>query len=348
MAPHMNFRPTPSKTYQLTHAVNVGKSGGALQGSWDVPSAHSIDRTSSQKSVTDQFEAATTIQRIARGHGTRDVVFKPGATHKEVAEYMKAHQPQATAPGMASGNFDDRDKYAVSPYGMGYDFVNNPHDQFGSNKGFNQSTTSAMSDPKPTPQMRVKSGYTGHVPKGRDHIGSTYRTHDNRGSAGKTMVPIPTKDAAPPNDEYLAKMKRNMTYYAGQSKTFYGRMDAHNDTQQNDGGALNLSDFGQSVSDTSTVKVPDRITKLMEHEDMKGPDGTMATADIGDEHDSKYLKGGQNPMAGYTGHVPRAKEVIGSTVYGPTIGISYHGPAMEADPAGFVRPSSPNKVAECP
>ena len=348
MPPSMNFRPSPSKTYQLTHSVHVGKSGGALQGSWDVPSAHSIDRTSSQKSVTDQMEAATAIQRVARGHGTRDVIFKPGSTHGEIAEYMKSHQPQTTAPGLSTGNFEDRDKYAVSPYGMGYDFVNNPHDQFGSNKSFNQSTTSAMSDPKPTAQMRVKSGYTGHVPKGRDHIGSTYRTHDNRGSAGKTMVPIPTKDAAPPNDEYLAKMKRNMTYYSGQSKTFYGRMDAHNDTAQNDGGAENLSDFSNTVSDMSTVKVPDRIVKLMEYEDSKGPDGTPGTADIGDEHDSKYLKGGQNPIAGYTGHVPRAKEVIGSTFYGPTIGNSYHGPAMVDDPMGFVRPSSPNKVADCP
>ena len=76
--------------------------------------------------------------------------------------------------------------------------------------------------------------------------------------------------------------------------------------------------------------------------------GTPGTADIGDEHDSKYLKGGQNPIAGYTGHVPRAKEVIGSTFYGPTIGNSYHGPAMVDDPMGFVRPSSPNKVADCP
>ena len=347
MPPTMNFRPTPSKTYEITHAVHVGKSGGALQGSWDVPSAHSIDRTSAQKSVTDQMEAATTIQRIARGHGTRDVVYKPDSSVNEIADYMRSHSSATTAPGAAVATFEERDMYAVSPYGLGYDFVNNPHDQFGSNKFFNQSTTSAMADPKPTAQMRVKSGYTGHVPKGRDHIGSTYRTHDNRGSAGKTMVPIPTKDDSAPNDEYLAKMKRNMTYLAGQSRVFQGRMDAHNDTAENDGnlgGGQAASDFANSWSETSTVKVPARIGKLMELEDSKGPDGTVATAAIGDEHDQKYVQGGANRMAGYTGHVPRAKEVIGSTVYGPTVGTSYHGPAMTDDPIGFVRPEARGRL----
>merc|ERR1719440_1300580 len=121
-------------------------------------------------------------------------------------------------------SFELRDRYAQPPMGNGYNFVNNPHDQFGSTLGFNESKTSALADPKPTAQMRVKSGYTGHVPKGRDHIGSTYRMHDNRGTAGKTMVPIPHHDISAPNDEYLAKMKRNLTYFAGQSAVFQGRM----------------------------------------------------------------------------------------------------------------------------
>ena len=43
-----------------------------------------------------------------------------------------------------------------------------------------------------------------------------------------------------------------------------------------------------------------------------------------------------------------AREVIGSTYNGPTLGNNYHGPAMEADPMGFVPPSSPNKFSECP
>ena len=111
---------------------------------------------------------------------------------------MKAAlSPPKSPPGRAPkgpGAFEMKDAYAVSPYGEGYGFVNNQHDQFGSTAGFNESKTSDMADPKPTAQMRVKSGYTGHVPKGRDHIGSTYRTHDNRGTAGKTMVPIPHKN----------------------------------------------------------------------------------------------------------------------------------------------------------
>jgi len=191
--------------------------------------------------------------------------------------------------------------------------------------------------------MRVKSGYTGHVPKGRDHIGSTYRTHDNRGSAGKTMVPIPTRNTDPPNDEYLAKMKRNMTYFQGQSAVFQGRMDAHSEI---DGSRS----FVDAHSGKSTVKIPERIEKLMEHEDMKGPDGTVATAEIGDLHDDKYIKGAgkdKNPMAGYTGHVPRAQEVIGSSFYGPTEGNAHQGPAFPPA-SGFVRPSSPNKFSECP
>lgn len=136
-----------------------------------------------------------------------------------------------------------------------------------------------------------------------------------------------------------------------------------------------------------------RVAQLLSYEDQKGPDGTVATADIGDLHDAKYIKGtgAPNPMSGYTGHVriltnalphagltrdahvpyaqpfrrqrrhtdlvlpfsrvrqmPRAREVIASSFYGPTAGPSYHGPAMEPDPMGFVLPSSPNKVADCP
>ena len=238
-----------------------------------------------------------------------------------------------------SNPFEFRNAYAVSPYGEGYAFVNNKHEQFGSTSAFNGSKTSQLSDPKPTAQMRVKSGYTGHVPKGRDHIGSTYCMHDNRGTAGKTMVPIPHHNIDPPNDEYLAKMKRNLTYFSGQSAVFQGRMT----------GGSGIS-FDDSTAGPSTVKVPDRIEKLLEHEDAKGPDGTIATASIGDEHDGKYIKGtgAPNAMVGYTGHVPRAYEVVGSSHTGPTIGASYHGPAMSADPMGFVRPSSPNKSSECP
>ena len=349
-SPPKKFSPTPSQTHALTHAVGVGKAGagGALEGSWDVPSVKSIDRTSSQHSVTDKIEAARSIQKITRGHETRNVA--AGATIYDLADYKKHLSPTKSPPGRAPTGpdaFTIKDAYAESPYGEGYAFVNNPHDQFGSTAGFNESKTSAMADPKPTAQMRVKSGYTGHVPKARDHIGSTVRMHDNRGSAGKTMVPIPHRNIDPPDDEYLAKMKRNLTYFAGQSAVFQGRMDSHTDDGSPEIGG---DGFGDKTDGKSTVKIPDRIEKLLSYEDSKGPDGTVATASIGDEHDDKYIKGtgAANPMAGYTGHVPRAREVIGSTFNGPTVGPSYHGPAMTPDPMGFVLPSSPNKVADCP
>jgi len=347
MPPSCNFR-SPAKTYATSHAVAVNQSGagGAIQGSWDVPSAHSIDRTAAQVSVTDQFDAATKIQQQARGYGARSKLapevakLAPGHNIYDLASYNKLLNPVGPSPvGRAGNSFELRDQYAMSPYGQGYDFVNNRHDQFGSTEGFNESVTSALADPKPTAQMRVKSGYTGHVPKGRDHIGSTYRMHDNRGTAGKTMVPIPNKSIQPPTDEYLAKMKRNMTYFAGHSAIFQGRMD---DGRDGHGG------FGDAWT-KSTVKVPERIVKAMEHEDMKGPDGTIATS-TGDEQDDKYIKdaGAPNPMAGYTGHVPRAQEVIGTTIYGPTEGNAHRGPCFPMDPSGFVRPSSPNKWSECP
>ncbi len=39
-------------------------------------------------------------------------------------------------------------------------------------------------------------------------------------------------------------------------------------------GCLIWQGFGDSTSGKSTVKIPDRSEKLLEHEDMKGPDGT--------------------------------------------------------------------------
>ena len=326
MPPSMKFSPTPAQVSHLTHSVHVGKSGGALQGSWDVPSAHSIDRTSSQFSVTDQFEAATMIQKAARGQVTRQhdpssAHFVPGeSTIYDLSAQLRAtgNSPTRVQPGKPSESFEARDAYAVSPYGEGYTFVNNRHDQFGSTDGFNESKTSSMADPKPTAQMRVKSGYTGHVPHGRDHIGSTYRMHDNRGTAGKTMVPIPHQDIAPPMDEVLAKSKRNLTYISGL---------AHVDTIA-------------SATNAATINVPTRVQKIMEDPNyyVKG----------GEQLHLKKYPDAKNPMTGYTGHVPFARDVVGTTFYGPTEGNSHHGPAMPPDPAGFVRATNPNKFSESP
>ena len=322
---------TPKEIHALTRSVQITSAGtgGALLNNWSVPSAKLIDRTTGQYSVADKLEAA-------RKHGFVVSSAEDLATLQSGVAPVPVSAPPGRAPSGPDA-FAMRDAFAEYQHEEGYAFVNNKHEQFGSQAGFNESKTSAFSDPKPTTQMRVKSGYTGLVPHGREHIGSTYRSHDNRGSAGKTMVPIPHRNIDPPNDEYLAKMKRNLTYFAGQSAVFQGRMTSHEGS------------FVDSTAGPSSVKVSERIEKLLEHEDAKGPDGTMATASIGDEHDAKYIKGtgAMNAMVGYTGHVPRAYEVIASSHTGPTIGASHHGPAMEPDPMGFVPPSNPNKVADC-
>jgi len=228
-------------------------------------------------------------------------------------------QGKTSQPGKASNSFELRDAYATSPYGQGYGFVNNRHDQFGSTDGFNESKTSSLADPKIHPQMRVKSGYTGHVPHARDHVGSTYRMHDNRGSAGKTMVPIPHQDISPPNDEMLAKAKRNLTYHAG----------------------LAHVDVIAGHENVSTINVPTRIQKIF----CEDPAYTIKG---GENFTPKAYNEGANPMVGYTGHTPFARDIVGTNYYGPTEGNNWHGPAMPPDPAGFVRASSPNKFAECP
>ena len=93
-SPPKKFSPTPAQAYAVTHAVSTNKAGagGALQGSWDVPSAHSIDRTSSQFSITDQFDAATKIQRVARGKEDRSAVMM-SATHADLAAYKQRLSP---------------------------------------------------------------------------------------------------------------------------------------------------------------------------------------------------------------------------------------------------------------
>ena len=158
MPPTMKF--SPQKTHEITHAVTVGKggSGGARQGSWDVPSAHSLDRTAAQISVMDQFDAATTIQQHSRGMVDRGKVgevvrqLAPGE-HTIYDLSAQIHQGKTSQPGKASNSFELRDAYATSPYGQGYGFVNNRHDQFGSTDGFNESKTSALADPKIHPQV---------------------------------------------------------------------------------------------------------------------------------------------------------------------------------------------------
>ena len=157
------------------------------------------------------------------------------------------------------------------------------------------------------------------MPHGRDHIGSTYRMHDNRGSAGKTMVPIPSKDISAPNDEYLAKMKRNLTYHQGLSGV--------------------MKHAGQD--NVSSMKVPERVSQLLSDKSYE------VQGDATNFAKGKFATS-SNVMAGYTGHVPQARDVIGTTFYGPTVGNFHHGPSMPDDPRGFVKPSGPNKFSDCP
>ena len=225
-------------------------------------------------------------------------------------------------------------------------------------------------------QMRVKSGYTGHVPHARDHVGSTYRMHDNRGSAGKTMVPIPHQDISPPNDEMLAKAKRNLTYHAGLAHVDViaghenvstinvsaphqhehllrgsprcppppaSRLGTHHPLAYPPSRPLPLPPTLSHPSSTPRLRpqVPTRIQKIF----CEDPAYTIKG---GENFTPKAYNEGANPMVGYTGHTPFARDIVGTNYYGPTEGNNWHGPAMPPDPAGFVRASSPNKFAECP
>jgi len=192
-----------------------------------------------------------------------------------------------------------------------------------------RSTTAQMSDPPPPRQLRVKSGYTGHVPHGRDYIGGNYRSHDNRGTAGKESVPVIHMD--PTTGKYPVETKyKNYIYGAEASKLQYH--DVFNAKPQGD----HQHEYGAKT----TAPVPMRVEKVLSGDarDMTDEDNLASTLDMDGE--------GQWVMAGYTGHVPKAREVYGTSYYGPPEGPSYHGPYYESDK--YYAPGATNKESVCP
>ena len=98
-------------------------------------------------------------------------------------------------------------------------------------------------------------------------------------------------------------------------------------------------EYGKAVA--GKAKVPARIEKVLS--------GDTSFVDSGHPADEWLsMSAGAVPWlsCGYTGHAPKAKEVIGTTFRGPPEGPAFPGPAM---PAGeYHAPCSYNKVAIAP
>ena len=234
-------------------------------------------------------------------------------------------------------------------------------------------TTSKMRDPPPPKDMRVKSGYTGHVPnvrcflpppptkhlnmvmqslrlavsvcrliyvpsQGRDYIGGSYKAHDNRGTASKHTVPVIHANRAGnypiPTKPVVPRPEARMLYH-----------DPFN--------AKAAGDHQHEYGFPTTAPVPIRIEKVLSGDASDITDEMNATL-MADETDTKQLHGGQRDMgglgtwvmAGYTGHVPKGREVYGTSYYGPPEGPSYHGPFYASD--AYAQPGAPNKESICP
>lgn len=175
------------------------------------------------------------------------------------------------------------------------------------------SVSSMMHDLSSPSTMRVKSGYEGHVPRSRDFIGGSYRTMENRGVPGRDPVRGPISRLPPgihvPRPEMRSAGQASRSMYHDPFTTGAGDMQ---------------HEYGQPTS----APVPARIQKVLSG-DRRDVDSS-----------TDWL------MVGYTGHAPKAKEVIGTNYFGPPEGPAYHGPAMPS--SKYHQPMSYNKVAIAP
>lgn len=183
------------------------------------------------------------------------------------------------------------------------------------------SKTSKMNDPPPPNALRVKSGYTGHVPHGRDFIGGSYKHHDNRGTSTKHRVPVVTSDGKGRIDKSPPK--------AG-----LAALMCHDPFSSKPG------DIQHDYGVTTTAPVAARVEKVLagDHSDISDDANREAA------HDTDGA--GQWIMSGYTGHVPKSREVYATSFYGPPEGPSYHGPYYASDK--YTQPMSPNKESISP
>lgn len=143
------------------------------------------------------------------------------------------------------------------------------------------SKTSKMNDPGPPRKMRVKSGYTGHVPHGRDYIGGSYKAHDNRGTASKEDVPILHVDGSGGYPIPVVPKKSNM------SKLIYSQ-DPH---------SSKAGDLQHDYGVTTTAPVAARVEKVLSGDTSDMSDAENRTSAFDQEGAGQWI------MAGYTGHV---------------------------------------------
>ena len=196
------------------------------------------------------------------------------------------------------------------------------------------STTAQMKDPLPTKALRVKSGYTGHVPHGRDHIGHSFKSIDNPGPPGKPLMEVMHRvyDPTPGHLGYAIRLEPPPKDAALYHDPFHGE---HNPFNAKRSGSKQY-EYGVAT----TAPVPMRIEKVLsgDERDMDDEANRQSTLDMDGE--------GQWVMAGYTGHVPKAREVYGTSYYGPPEGPSYKGPFYTSDV--YANPGGPNREAICP
>jgi len=182
--------------------------------------------------------------------------------------------------------------------------------------------------------------------QGRDYIGGSYKSHDNRGSATKYAVPVMQKNPATGDYPIPTRPVPN---------NFDPRMMYHDPFNQPKKGVAQgrMGDKQHEYGVPTTAPVPFRVEKVLsgDHSDLSDEqnaelmtDNSMSSSLHGGQRDDGGL--GAWVMAGYTGHVPKAREVYGSSYYGPPEGASYHGPYYSSDKYG--QPGSPNREAICP
>jgi hypothetical protein len=157
-----------------------------------------------------------------------------------------------------------------------------------------------MNDPGPPKQMRVKSGYTGHVPHGRDFIGGTYCSHDNRGTASKDQVPVMHSATPGKHTGYPIPVKAAPTPGSpGHHKGAY--------VYSQDPFSSKPGDVQHDYGVTTTAPVAARIEKVLaaDYRDMSDADNRVSAFD--------KEGAGQWIMAGYTGHVRRRAQRMART-----------------------------------
>ena len=131
------------------------------------------------------------------------------------------------------------------------------------------STTAQMKDPLPTKALRVKSGYTGHVPHGRDHIGHSFKSIDNPGPPGKPLMEVMHRvyDPTPGHLGYAIRLEPPPKDAALYHDPFHGE---HNPFNAKRSGSKQY-EYGVAT----TAPVPMRIEKVLSGDERDMDDGRL-------------------------------------------------------------------------